>query len=470
MLSNFRKKFIGDRLFYKNVLIMVVPMILQNLITNLVSLIDNIMVGQIGTEQMNGVSIVNQFIFVFNITVFGAVAGPGIFGAQFFGKGDSEGQKYTFRFRIIVVTLIIALGSVIFYLQDDMLINLYISEEDAAEQIEATLRYGKEYMHIMIVGLIPFGIGQAYASVVRECGETKIPMIGSLSAVGVNIFLDYALIFGKFGFPEMGVRGAAIATVISKFIEAFVIIAWAHTHTNKNKYIIGAYHSLRIPKSLTVNMIKKGTPLLFNEFLWAAGMSIIAQCYSVRGLDVVAARNISSTITNLFGAVYIQMGACIGILVGAKLGANKLRDARTTDNRLLFFSVAATVVVALAVLPLAEVFPRFYNTEDHIRDLASYMIVIQALAMPLWSYTNACYFTLRSGGKTGLTFIFDFGYTFLLMIPLAFVLANFTDMNIRMLFAVVTFSEIVKVIIGYFMVKSDLWINNIVDEKTVDEL
>ncbi|MBE6859456.1 MAG: MATE family efflux transporter [Ruminococcus sp.] len=470
MLSNFRKKFIGDRLFYKNVLIMVVPMILQNLITNLVSLIDNIMVGQIGTEQMNGVSIVNQFIFVFNITVFGAVAGPGIFGAQFFGKGDSEGQKYTFRFRIIIVTLIIALGSVIFYLQDDMLINLYISEEDAAEQIEATLRYGKEYMHIMIVGLIPFGIGQAYASVVRECGETKIPMIGSLSAVGVNIFLDYALIFGKFGFPEMGVRGAAIATVISKFIEAFVIIAWTHTHTNKNKYIIGAYHSLRIPKSLTVNMIKKGTPLLFNEFLWAAGMSIIAQCYSVRGLDVVAARNISSTITNLFGAVYIQMGACIGILVGAKLGANKLRDARTTDNRLLFFSVAATVVVALAVLPLAEVFPRFYNTEDHIRDLASYMIVIQALAMPLWSYTNACYFTLRSGGKTGLTFIFDFGYTFLLMIPLAFVLANFTDMNIRMLFAVVTFSEIVKVIIGYFMVKSDLWINNIVDEKTVDEL
>ena len=470
MLSNFRKKFIGDRLFYKNVLIMVVPMILQNLITNLVSLIDNIMVGQIGTEQMNGVSIVNQFIFVFNITVFGAVAGPGIFGAQFFGKGDSEGQKYTFRFRIIVVTLIIALGSVIFYLQDDMLINLYISEEDAAEQIEATLRYGKEYMHIMIVGLIPFGIGQAYASVVRECGETKIPMIGSLSAVGVNIFLDYALIFGKFGFPEMGVRGAAIATVISKFIEAFVIIAWTHTHTNKNKYIIGAYHSLRIPKPLTVNMIKKGTPLLFNEFLWAAGMSIIAQCYSVRGLDVVAARNISSTITNLFGAVYIQMGACIGILVGAKLGANKLRDARTTDNRLLFFSVAATVVVALAVLPLAEVFPRFYNTEDHIRDLASYMIVIQALAMPLWSYTNACYFTLRSGGKTGLTFIFDFGYTFLLMIPLAFVLANFTDMNIRMLFAVVTFSEIIKVIIGYFMVKSDLWINNIVDEKTVDEL
>lgn len=465
MLGRFREKYIGDRAFYKSVLIMVVPMIMQNLVTNFVSLIDNIMVGRIGTEQMNGVSIVNQFIFVFNITVFGAVAGPGIFGAQFFGKGDSKGQKYTFRFRIIVVTVIIALGAAIFYFFSDPLISLFISRDDPPEKAAETLKYGREYMLIMLAGLLPFGIGQAYSSVVRECGETKIPMIGALSAVGVNILLDYSLIFGKFGFPQLGVRGAAAATVISKVIEALVVIIWTHTHTERNKYIIGAYRSLKIPGDLTVSMVKKGTPLLLNEFLWAAGMSIIAQCYSVRGLDVVAARNISSTMTNLFGAVYIQLGACIGIIVGARLGANKLADARSTDNKLLFFSVAATVVVAAAVLPLAGVFPMLYNTEGHVRRLASYMIVVQALAMPLWAYTNACYFTLRSGGKTGLTFIFDFGYTFLLMIPLAFALAHLTDMNIRLLFAVVTFSEIIKVIIGYFMVKSDLWINNIVDNE-----
>lgn len=468
MFGKFRKKYIGDRLFYKNVLFMVVPMILQNLITNFVSLIDNIMVGRIGTEQMNGVSIVNQFIFVFNITVFGAVAGPGIFGAQFFGKGDSEGQKYTFRFRIMVVTLIVAVGSALFYFFDDPLISLFISSDDAPEQVEATLKFGKEYMLVMIIGLLPFGIGQAYASVVRECGETRVPMIGSIAAVGANIFLDYALIFGKFGFPEMGVKGAAAATVAAKCIEALVIIVWTHTHPQKNKYIIGAYRSMKIPSELTKNMIKKGTPLLFNEFLWAAGMAVIAQCYSVRGLDVVAARNISSTMTNLFGAVYIQMGACIGIIVGAKLGANKLEEARDTDNKLLFFSVAATVVAAAAVLPFAGIFPQIYKTEDNIRSLASYMIVIQALVMPLWSYSNACYFTIRSGGKTGLTFIFDFGYTFLLMIPLAFCLAHFTDMNIRLLFAVVTFSEVVKVAIGYFMVKSGLWINNIIDGDKAD--
>ncbi len=463
MLKQFREKYIGDRHFYKSVLIMVIPMILQNLVTNFVSLIDNIMVGQIGTEQMNGVSIVNQYIFVFNITVFGAVAGPSIFGAQFFGKGDHEGQKYTVRFRLLTVTAIIAIGTALFYFFAEPLISLFISPDDPVEKAAATLAYGREYMMYMLLGLVPFGIGQAYSSVVRECGETKIPMIASFSAVGVNIFLDYALIFGKFGFAEMGVKGAAIATVISKVIEALVVILWTHTHPKKNKYIVGIFRGFHIPSELIRKMLIKGLPLLFNEFLWAAGMSIIAQCYSVRGLDVVAARNISSTMTNLFGAIYIQLGACIGIIVGAKLGANKLKEARSADNKLLFFSVAVTVIVAAAVIPFAEIFPKLYNTEDSIRDLASYMIIIQALAMPLWSYTNACYFTLRSGGKTGVTFLFDFGYTFLLMIPLAFVLSYFTDMNIRLLWAIVTFSEIIKVIIGYFMVKSDVWINNIVN-------
>lgn len=463
MLRNFREKYIGDKQFYKNVLYMVIPMILQNLVTNFVSLIDNIMVGRIGTEQMNGVSIVNQYIFVFNITVFGAVAGPSIFGAQFFGKGDHEGQKYTFRYRLIAVTLITAIGAVIFGFFSEPLINLFISKEDAPERMAETLKYGKEYMLYMLLGLIPFGIGQAYSSVVRECGETRIPMIGSMAAVVFNIFLDYALIFGKFGFPEMGVKGAAIATVAAKLIEALVVIAWTHATPKKNKYIVGVFRRFTIPRELVWKMLIKGLPLLFNEFLWAAGMSIIAQCYSVRGLDVVAARNISSTMTNLFGAIYIQLGSCIGIIVGAKLGANKLKEARSTDNKLLFFSVAVTVVVAAIIIPFAGIFPNIYKTSEEIRSLASYMIIVQALTMPLWSYTNACYFTLRSGGKTGITFLFDFGYTFLFMIPLAFILTYFTDMDIRPLWAVVTFSEIIKVIIGYFMVKSDLWINNIVD-------
>ena len=222
MFSQFRKKFIGDRAFYKIVLSMVIPMILQNLVTNFVSLIDNIMVGSMGTEPMSGVSIVNQFIFVFNVTVFGAVAGPSIFGAQFFGKGDHEGQKYTFRFRLLICTAIIIAAAAVFEIFGSPLIKLFISKESAPQQAEEILGYGMDYLRIMVFSLIPFAIGQAYSSIVRECGETRVPMVGAMSAVGINVLLDYGLIFGKLGMPAMGVKGAAIATVIAKTVEALV--------------------------------------------------------------------------------------------------------------------------------------------------------------------------------------------------------------------------------------------------------
>lgn len=458
----FKKKYIGDRDFYLFALGIAVPMIVQNLITNFVSMLDNIMVGQVGTMQMSGVSIVNQFVFVFNLTIFGAVSGASIFGTQFFGKGDHEGQKYTFRFRLIMAAVLIIAGSFLLNRFGKDLVSLFLSKDDEPAMRQATLDYAMEYLSVIIWSFIPFGIGQAYTSVVRECGETKIPMIGSMAAIGVNLFLDYGLIFGKFGFPQMGVKGAAVATVIAKIVEAGVVIGWAHGNPEKNRYIKGLYHGFYIPKNLAWQIFVKGSPLLANEFLWSMGMSVIAQCYSVCGLEVVAARNIASTLNNLFSVVFTQIGASIGIIVGAKLGAGKLEEAKDVDNKLIFFSIVSTVIISVCMLPMAQLFPQIYNTEESIRELAGYFIVIQALSMPIWAYTNACYFTLRSGGKTGITFLFDFLFTWLVMIPLAFGLTHFTRMDIHLLFAVVTFSEAVKAVIGHFMVKSDVWIHNMV--------
>lgn len=464
-MKSLKEKYIGDRQFYAHALSIAVPMIIQNLITNFVSMLDNIMVGRVGTAQMSGVSIVNQFLFVFNLTVFGGISGASIFGTQFFGKGDHEGQKYTVRFRLIMVAVLIAIGAVVFNLFGTDLISLFISEDDEPALKAATLLYGQEYLKIMIWSLIPFGIGQVYASVVRECGETKIPMYGSMAAIGINLFLDYGLIFGKFGLPQLGVVGAAVATVVAKIIEAAVVVIWAHTHKGRNKYIDGLYKGFYIPGKLAGQMILKGFPLLANEFLWSLGMSVIAQSYSVRGLDVVGARNIASTITNLFNVVFVQMGACIGIIVGAKLGAGQLKEARDADNKLVFFSVAITFIISFLMFPIAKFFPMIYKTEQNIKDLATYYIIIQATAMPIWAYTNACYFTLRSGGKTGITFLFDFLFSWVVMIPLAFGLSHFTDMDIHLLFAIVTYSEILKVVVGHFMIKSNMWMNNLVDTK-----
>lgn len=459
-----REKFIGDKKFYRNVMAIAIPMIVQNAITSFVSLLDNLMVGQIGTEEMSGVAIVNQLIFVFNICIFGGVSGAGIFGTQFFGKGDYEGQKYTFRFKMYACLIITAIAIILFSVWDTGLISLYLNDTGSVGDIKLALQYGKEYLAVMLIGMVPFAISQTYINTIRETGHTLVPMLAGIAAVAVNLVLDYILIFGKMGAPCLGVVGAAIATVIARFAECFIVIVWTHRNPERNPYIVKVYRSLKIPGKILKDVLIKGTPLMLNEMLWAAGMAVIVQCYAVRGLEVVAAQNISATITNLFNIVYLNLGSCISIVVGQKLGAGKIKEARDADNKMIVFSVGCCILMALIMVLLGGFFPEIYKTEESIKELAAEFIRISALAMPLASFAHCSYFTLRSGGKTGVTFLFDSGYTWILLISFAYSLVHFTQLPIITVFFLVNFSEIVKVIIGFFMVRSDVWLKNIVND------
>lgn len=463
ILTKAKKKFIGDKAFYRYLIFLAFPMIVQNGITSFVSFLDNIMVGQIGTEPMSGVAIVNQLFFVFNICIFGGVSGAGIFSAQFFGKGDFEGQKYTFRFKLYACLLITAIACVLFHFLDEPLISLYLNDEGSVGNTRLALSYGKEYLAIMILGLLPFAVSQTYVSTIRETGQTFVPMVSGIVAVITNLVLDYVLIFGAFGAPELGVAGAAIATVIARYTECLIVVVWAHRHLDKNPYLIGVYKGLRIPGSILADIFRKGLPLMFNEMLWAVGMAVIVQCYAVRGLEVVAAQNISSTISNLFNIVYLQLGNCISIVVGQKLGAGQLEEAKDADNKIIFFDVACCACISVIMILLGGLFPEIYKTEPGIKALAKNFIIISAMAMPLCAFSHCSYFTLRSGGKTIVTFLFDSVYTWVVMIPYAFVLSRFTTLSITMVFFLVSFTEIIKVIIGFFMIKSNVWLQNIVN-------
>lgn len=464
MLKYMKNTFIGTKDFYIYVLGIAIPMILQNAITNFVSFLDNIMVGQIGTEQMSGVAIANQLIFVFNLCIFGGVSGAGIFGTQFFGKGDYEGQRYTFRFKVYICTILTVIALFLGNFFDTELISLYLNDTGSVGDISLALEYGKQYLAIMLIGLIPFAISQVYINTIRETGHTLIPMVASMVAVFTNLVLDYCLIFGAFGLPQMGVKGAALATIIARFIECIIVVVWTHLNPSKNKYIVGAYGSFYIPGSILKDIIKKGTPLMVNEMLWSMGMTVIVQCYAVRGLEVVAALNISSTITNLFNIVYIQLGASIAIVVGQLLGAGKLKEARDADNKMIFFVVTACIGMSLLMTAFGSMFPQIYNTEESIKELSTRLIAISALMMPVCAFCHSTYFTLRSGGKTVVTFIFDSVYTWLVVIPVAYCLSHFTTWGIVPVFFCVQSMEFIKAIIGFFMVKSDVWLNTIVKD------
>ncbi len=456
-------KYIGDKKFYKMVFMVAVPIMIQNGITNFVSMLDNVMVGQVGTDAMSGVAIANQFIFIFNIFVFGAISGPGIFSAQFYGNDNDEGVRETFRFKFILCVAIAVIGFGVISIFKDNLITIFLHEGSTTGSISQTLKYGSGYLAIDAFGLLPFSIMQCYSSTLRETGETMLPMKAGIAAVCINIIFNYVLIFGKLGFPAFGAYGAAMATVISRMAECLIVVIWTHKHKNKNKFIINAYKHFKIRPDLMMQMFIKGMPLLINEGLWAMGMSALNAIYSKAGLAVVAGINISSTITNVFNIVYISLGSSISIIVGQLLGAGKMKKAKDTDTKLIVFSVISCIIFGLLMVLIAPFFPRIYNTTDEVRYFATSFIIIIAVCMPLEAFMNASYFTLRSGGKTFITFLFDSVSVWVISIPFAFILMNYTKLNIIIIYLLCQLISIIKCIIGYVLVKKNVWINNVVE-------
>ena len=456
------RKLIGDRAFYRKLFAVMTPVLIQNVITNFVSLLDNVMVGQVGTEPMSGVAIVNQLMFVFNLCIFGGLAGAGIFTAQFYGKGDHEGVRHTFRAKLYIAIGSILIFGAVFLTRGEQLISLFLHQGEENLDLAATLHYGRDYMLVMLLGMPPFAVMQVYASTLRETGETLLPMKAGVIAVFVNLVLNYILIFGKLGAPALGVEGAAIATVIARFTECFIVIGWTHLHRERNPFIQGAYRSLRVPAQLVKQIVVLGMPLLINEVFWSGGMTVLNQCYSLRGLEVVSAINISTTVSNLFFCAFLSMGTTVSIVIGQLLGAGELEKAVDEDRKLIAFSVALCVVVGIVMALIAPLVPEIYNTTPMVKRLAAELLFVSAAMMPVNAFTNSCYFTLRSGGKTIITFIFDSAFVWVICIPTAFALSRFTDMAILPMFIIVQALDLIKCVVGFYLVKARKWVNNLV--------
>ena len=459
-------RYIGDRSFYKRVFAVLLPILIQNVITTFVSLLDNIMVGQVGTEPMSGVAIVNQLMFVYNLCALGGLSGAGIMTAQFYGKGDKEGIRQTIRVKLFIAIGICLLFGSALVLCGDSFIGLFLHEGDSGLDLTATAGYARSYLNVILIQMLPFAINMMYSSTLRETGETVLPMKAGIVAVFVNLVFNYILIFGKFGAPALGVVGAAIATVIARFVEMTIVIVWTHRHVERNPFISGVYRSLHVQRDVLKKVFLLGLPLMINELLWSGGMTTLNQCYSLRGLEVVSAMNISMTITDLFFSAFISTGSATAIMVGQLLGAGELDRAVDEDRKLLAFALVLSVVVASLTASTAPFVPRLYNTIPRVRQLATNLLLISAAVMPLHAFANSCYFTLRSGGKTLITFLFDSGVLWLVSIPVAFVLSRFTAMLIQPMYALVEGLNLLKCIVGAVMVHRRRWVVNLVGEKT----
>lgn len=445
-------------------LALAVPMMIQNGITNAVGLVDNIMVGSLGTEAFTAVSIAGQLIFVFNLAIFGGLSGPGIYGAQYYGQKNLEGFRNTVRIKHIIGIVLLIAGLCAFAFAGDFLIELYLKGESEKIDPALTKNFSRGYLNIMLWGLPPFVITQIYAGSLRETGSSVKPMIAGVASVFVDIIGNYILIYGKFGAPKLGVNGAAIATVAARFVEAAIVIIWAFAARKKHEFLIGLYKTLKVPKTAAILIIKKSLPIFFNEFLWAGGIAVLTQCYSMRELDIVAGLNISNALCNLLNVVFIALGNAVGILIGQTLGASRYDEAKKEAFRLMWFTGGVSAVLTIILVLISGAFPNFYDTSENVKSYASNFIVITAVFFPLQGFLNALYFTLRSGGKTMVTFLFDSVFTWVVSVPTAFLLCSFTKMPILGIYAVVQSLDFIKVTVGYILIKKGVWISNIVEK------
>ena len=427
MKTGFLSKLVGNKAFYKMVFAVAIPILIQNVITNFVSLLDNIMVGQVGTDEMTGVSIANILFFVFNLAIFGATSGIGIFTAQYYGSNNDTGLKRSIRFSMYAGLLILVVGVVIFGSAGKALVNFYLHDNGSTGNIDSTLKFGTDYLSLMVIGLPPFVISQVYAGAVRSTQKTLPPMVAGLCAVAVNLFLNYVLIFGKVGAPVLGVKGAAIATVSSRYVEAIILVVWCHVY-KKLPYFKGVWRTLRVPLKDCRDFIKKGTPVFINEVLWSVGISVIAHCYSIRGLATVAALN------------------------------------KDTSRKLMAFSTAFCTLLAGAYIGLAFGFPYIYNTTDEVKEIAKYLMIIAACYVPVETIVNASYFTIRAGGRTFITFLFDSFFMWVIPVPVAFMLSRLTTLNVIWMYVVIQGLEIIKLVIGLVILKTGIWCKKFVKD------
>ena len=261
----------------------------------------------------------------------------------------------------------------------------------------------------------------------------------------------------------MGVEGAAIATVASRYVEAIILIIY----TTVKKKVFPAFHGVfahlfTIERGLLKNIVKKGVPLFVNEMLWSLGISGLAMCYSKRGIAVISGYNIASTVINVFNIAYMALGNSVGIIVGKYLGAGEYEEAVDTDRKLIAFSVMVGAFMGVILFCTSGLFPQIYNTTDEAKWVARRMLAITACMFPFQSFMHACYFTLRSGGKTLITFVYDSVFVCAVSFPLAYLLAEFTSLPITYLYLICNSVEIIKAVIGFVMLKKRIWINKIV--------
>ena len=449
------KKYFGDRKFIYSVLVVAIPIMLQNLIQTSVNLVDSLMVGQLGDAAIGGVAAVNRYFLILNGGMFGLTSAVAIFIAQFYGARNEVKLRESFRFSIVSSYVVILPFFIIAFLFPEAILSFFTKDVTLIET-------GVRYLRVACYTFLPLGISMSISGAMRCIGETKIPLIASVISVGVNTFLNYCLIFGNFGMPNFGVQGAAIATLVARLVEmTLLLVILKFTEFPFKTKLQDLFD---IDSSLVKQISLKAAPLAMNEILWSGGNAMMLKFYGTRGGVVLSGNAICGTFTDIFYTLFSGMSVATTIMVSQPLGANKLDEAK--DNGYRMVGVASMLAFCLSCLMVTTNFivPILYASASlEVLTIAKSMIIVQAICFPIYTLNIQSFNVLRAGGDAKSTLILDSGFMWCFTIPMLAIFAYFTNINIYLLFALGRGSELVKLVLSFALLKKENWVKNLTE-------
>ncbi len=457
-VKQFRGRLFGPWTFYRGALAIAVPIMLQQLIQSLVSLIDNFMVSGLGDICMSGVNVAGQVLFVFMVFVNTICMSGGIFMTQFFGAKDREGMGQAFRFKLIAgMAAFIPYFLVTIVFPRQVLSLMLIGNTQAGLILDEAV----QYMRIMFFVGLPMTVSVCIASSLRDMGRVNAPLVVTVVATLTNTVFNWLLIYGNLGFPKLGVRGAALATVIARLVE-LILFAVIYART-KPEFAVPLRDFFKIDGALFRTILKKGALVLFCEMVWVLSETVTTALYNGRGgADVVSGMAASFAIANLYFVAFGGIYSATGVILGKTLGEGDLEKARREKTWLLsgsaVFSVLMTAFGLATTLLVPVVFGRL---SDSAIEICRSMVMTMSLLMPVWLYMNTQQAIARAGGDTAMGAYTDAALTLLVMIPMVFLLAIYTDVGPVALYCGVKLIDAVKLIIFHFWLRKERWLKNL---------
>lgn len=451
MIMNLKK----EKEFFKVLLALAIPIILQSLVTASVNLLDNIMVGKLGENEIAAVGLSNQFYMIFYYSVAGIGMGASVFMSQLWGKRDVE-KIHEFLdlslFLAVVVSIFFA-GFAFFF--PEKVIHIFLNDPVVTQM-------GVSYLKIVAISYILTSITLCYSMALRSTGQTQIPMYASFIGIIFNAVLNYLFIFGKFGAPQMGVAGAAVGTTVSRIMELLFVLFMVYCRKN---VVSTDFHGI---KNLTIKKLqaffKIASPVIFNDIMWILGISTFSIAYAKLGINATATMQIATTVNNMFNIFGIGIASASAIMIGNKIGEGNTQEAFDVSIKITKFGVALGVVIGVIFYFISPLVVTIFKVTPETAKNVVVVLRIMSLFMPVRFYSIIQVIgTLRGGGDVLYAIATEMCGIWFIGIPLAFSAIHFIpNLTITTLYFIVCLEEIAKFFIAFPRVRTTKWIKSLV--------